>query len=328
MNHDRITLGQGSGGALSAELLREVVFPAFPDVQPTDGAVLDIPGDERLVLTTDSFVVKPLFFPGGDIGVLAVNGTVNDLAMMGARPAYLSCALIIEEGFALADLGRICASMREAADAAGIRIVTGDTKVVGRGEADGLFVNTAGVGFASPALRLHPSLAAPGDALILNGGLGEHGVTIMAARLGVSFDPELPSDTRPLWPQVSALLEAGIVPRVMRDITRGGLGSVACELAQGLPLDFHLEEAAVPVDPRVGKACDIWGFDYLHVASEGRFLAVVPAGEAERAVGLLGKGAAVIGRVEAGSGRVVLHTAAGGRRPVKPLPAEMLPRIC
>ncbi len=328
MNHDRITLGHGSGGALSAELLREVVFPAFPDVQPTDGATVEIPGGAHLVMTTDSFVVKPLFFQGGDIGVLAVNGTVNDLTMMGAKPAYLSCALIIEEGFALADLGRICASMREAAGAAEIKIVTGDTKVVGHGEADGIFINTAGVGFASPALRFHPSLAAPGDALIVNGGLGEHGVTVIAARLGVSFDPALPSDTRPLWPQVSALLAAGIVPRVMRDITRGGLGSVACELVQGLPLDFHLEEAAVPVDPRVSKACDIWGFDYLHVASEGRFLAVVPAGEAARAAGLLGSGAAIVGRVETGSGRVVLHTAAGGRRLVKPLPAELLPRIC
>jgi len=325
---DKVLLGHGSGGALMADLLKNVVFAAFPDVQPTDGALANVPAGMRLVFTTDSFVVKPLFFPGGDIGRLAVNGTVNDLAMMGAEPALISCGLIIEEGFALDDLRRICASMSRAAMEAGARIVTGDTKVVGHGEADSIFINTSGIGYAQPVYGFSPDRVKAGDVIIVNGGLGEHGIAVMAGRLGVSFAPELPSDSAPLWPQVKALLGAGIVPGVMRDITRGGLGSVAAELAAGLPLDYHLREACLPVDARVAKACDIWGFDPLYVASEGRFLLSVGPAQVEETLRLLGPAAASIGEVSAGTGRVFLHTTVGGVRPVRPLPGEMLPRIC
>lgn len=326
-------MGHGSGGALTTELLREVILPIFHDVQPTDGAVLEAPAGWRLAFTTDTFVVRPVFFPGGDIGSLAVNGTVNDLAMMGARPAYLSCGLVLEEGFPLDDLEAICRSMRAAAAALGLKIVTGDTKVVGRGEADGIFINTAGIGFVPSWIDLCPAEVRPGDAVIVSGGIGEHGTAVLAGRLGVSFDPVLVSDTAPLWPAVAALLDGGVMPVIMRDITRGGLASVSNELAAGLGVDYLLREASIPVDPRVKRACEIWGYDPLHVASEGRFMLVVHAEDADRAVAILrstaeGRGAAVIGEIARGGGKVFLHTAVGGRRLVKPLPGELLPRIC
>jgi hydrogenase expression/formation protein HypE len=333
-NHDLVMLGHGSGGLMSSRLLRNVIFKIFQEVQPTDGAVLAPPAPGLTpVFTTDSYVVKPLFFPGGNIGKIAVNGTANDLAMMGAKPQYLSVGLIIEEGLPLADLTAICTSMAETAREAGLRIVTGDTKVVGRGEADGLYINTAGIGYAKDDLRFTPDRIRAGDRILVSGGIGEHGTAVFAKRLGVSFDPELLSDSAAVWPSVAAVLDAGIVPRVMRDITRGGLATIVNELVAGTEWDAVLDEEQISVDPRVRRACDLWGFDPLHVAAEGRYVAVVGAEQAAAALRVLktvsvaGK-AALIGEIVAGKGRATVCTAIGGRRPVQPLPDELLPRIC
>lgn len=328
-----IMLGHGSGGLLTSKLLHDVFFQSFRDVQPNDGAVVQAPPQQLPVFTTDSYVVKPLFFPGGNIGKIAINGTVNDLAMMGAKPAYLSVGFILEEGFKVADLITICNSMAEAAQVAGVKIVTGDTKVVGRGEADGIYINTAGIGFVDPQYQFAPHNMKVGDRIIVNGPIGEHGTAVFAKRLGVSFKPELVSDSAPLAASVGALLAAGIVPRVMRDITRGGLATVICELVAGLQVAAILEEREVPIDPRVKRACDIWGFDPMHVASEGRFVLVVEPGQAERAVEILQReeasaGAKIIGEIAEGTGRASLQTELGGKRPVHPLPDELLPRIC
>lgn len=333
MKQDKIILGHGGGGILSADLLQNVVFPYFQDVQPTDGAVLDVPSGRKMVFTTDTFVVKPLFFPGGNIGSIAVNGTVNDLSMMAAQPAYISCGLILEEGLEVNKLKYILESLSQAALVAGVRIVTGDTKVVGRGEADGIYINTAGIGFVAPDISLQPSNVSPGDMIIINGGIAQHGTAVMAQRLGVSFNPPLESDSAPLWTSVASLLDAGIVPRIMRDVTRGGLASVLSELAAGQTVDYHLTETAIPIEPRVKRACDIWGFDPLYVACEGRFVAIVDGRDADRAVKALQKteisnGATIIGEVTEGAGRVIMRTAIGGKRPVQPLPSELLPRIC
>lgn len=333
MKHDRIALGHGGGGILSSELLQNIVFPFFQDVQATDGAVLEAPKGKKLVFTTDSFVVKPLFFPGGNIGSIAVNGTINDLAMMGAEPSYLSLGLILEEGLEIEKLQMILEGIRQAAEKVGLRVVTGDTKVVGRGEADGIFINTAGIGFVDPKHSMNPSLVKPGDALIINGGIAQHGTAVMAERLGISFNPPLMSDSHPLWPSVSALLKAGILPHVMRDVTRGGLASVITELAQGQPVDYLLHETTIPIDPRIKRACDIWGLDPLYVASEGRFIAIVDGTEAERAIKILHEAepmldACIIGEISEGGGQVVMKTSIGGKRPIQPLPSELLPRIC
>lgn len=328
-----IMLGHGSGGLLTSKLLQDVFFQAFRDVQPNDGAVLQAPPQRQPVFTTDSYVVKPLFFPGGNIGKIAVNGTVNDLAMMGAEPAYLSVGFILEEGFKVADLVVICTAMADAARTAGVKIVTGDTKVVGRGEADGIYINTAGIGFVEPQYQFAPRNIRVGDRIIVNGPIGEHGTAVFAKRLGVSFNPELVSDSAPLGDSVAALLGAGIVPRVMRDITRGGLATVICELVAGLERAAVLDEREIPIDPRVKRACDIWGFDPMHVASEGRFVLVVEPEQAEQAVRVLrsqeaSAGAKVIGEITEGAGRATLQTELGGKRPVHPLPDELLPRIC
>lgn len=333
MNKETIMLGHGSGGTLSSQLLNEVIFKIFRDVQPTDGAVLAPPPGQRIVFTTDSFVVKPLFFNGGNIGKIAVNGTVNDLAMMGAKPAHIGVGLIIEEGFKIADLSMICAAMKEAADEAGVTIVAGDTKVVGKGEADSIFINTSGIGYAAPDLSFSPANIVAGDAVIVSGGIGEHSTAVFGARMGVTFQPPLESDSSALWNNVDALLHSGIVPKVMRDVTRGGLATVLTELVSGCELDLVLEETKIPIDQRVKRACDIWGFDPLHMACEGRFTAIVPRNQAEQSVAILqqlsnSRNAAVIGEVTSGKGRVILNTSIGGKRPVSPLPGELLPRIC
>lgn len=330
---DTIMLGHGSGGALSSQLLDEVIFRVFRDVQPTDGAVLSAPPGKQVVFTTDSFVVKPLFFNGGNIGKIAVNGTINDLAMMGAQPAHLAVGLIIEEGFKISDLTDICTAMKEAADQAGVSIVAGDTKVVGKGEADSIFINTSGIGYVAPEIRLNPANIGIGDAVIVSGGLGEHSTAVFGARMGVTFQPPLESDSSALWENVNALLQGGIVPKVLRDITRGGLATVLTELVAGKKFDLSLTETKIPTDPRVKRACDIWGFDPLHMACEGRFTAIVPKEQAEHAVEILrqlsnSKDAAVIGEVVSGKGQVLIHTSIGGKRPISPLPGELLPRIC
>lgn len=267
-----------------------------------DGAVFDI-GNARMAFTTDSYVVRPLFFPGGNIATLAVNGTVNDLAMCGARPLYLSAGFILEEGLPMETLWRVVRSLRQAADAAGVQVVTGDTKVVDRGKGDGIFINTAGVGRVEHRFSIGPSSVRTGDALLLNGDIGRHGIAIMAVREGLSFETTIESDCAPLADLVQKLLEAGIEIHCLRDLTRGGLASALVEIAEASGLHFHIDEAAIPVREDVQGACELLGFDPLYVANEGRFVAFIASSDAERALALmrahtLGTEDRLFGRVE------------------------------
>ncbi len=334
---ERITLAHGSGGKATHTLVEAVFLDAFDNpllAELGDGAVLSVDG-LRLAFTTDSFVVSPLFFPGGDIGELAVNGTVNDLAMCGARPRYLSAGFILEEGFPVADLQRIAASMGRAASAAGVSLVTGDTKVVQRGKADGCYVNTAGVGVLAAEVTLHPSTVRPGDAVLVSGPIGEHGITIMLARGELDLETDLVSDTAPLHGLVAALLDA--VPggvRLLRDATRGGVATVLNELATAAQLAVVVDESAVPVRPEVTGACELLGIDPLYVACEGRLVAVVDGQRVDAALAALrdhplGTGAAVVGQVrDDPPGLVLLRTTFGGTRIVDMLVGDPLPRIC
>lgn len=334
---ERVILGHGSGGRLSANLLRDVVVPALGDASPggvlNDAAILDVAGG-RLAFTTDSYVVSPIEFPGGDIGELAVNGTVNDLAMMGAAPLAISLAYVIEEGLSFAELGRITASAGRAAQAAGVRIVTGDTKVVGRGAADRLFVNTAGIGIVPDGVAPSADRAQPGDAVILSGPIGLHGVAIMSVREGLEFEVEIASDTRPLNALVEALVAAVPDVRALRDPTRGGLASALNEIAAASSVGVVLEEPAIPIPGPVRAACEMLGFDPFHVANEGVCVAIVPAGTEDLALAAMrarpeGAEAAVIGRVVADHpGMVTIRTLVGSERIVDMLIGEQLPRIC
>jgi hydrogenase expression/formation protein HypE len=287
-----------------------------------------------LAFTTDSFVVKPLFFPGGDIGTLAVNGTINDLAMGGARPLCLSAGFILEEGLPLQSLRRIVASMRRAADAAGVAIVTGDTKVVDRGKGDGIFINTAGIGVIEHDQAIAPQCVRPGDAILISGDIGRHGMAIMAVREGMQFETTLESDCAPLAGTVLKLLESNIATHCLRDLTRGGLTSALVEIAETARVAMQIREAAIPVHPTVQAACELLGFDPLHVACEGRFIAFVPPHGAERALAILradslGVGASVIGNVaSADPGRVIMRNRLGTQRILDMLSGEQLPRIC
>ncbi len=333
----RITLSHGAGGKATHVLVEALFLDAFrnPLLEPLeDQAVLRI-GEQRLAFTTDSYVVSPLFFPGGDIGDLAVNGTVNDLAMSGARPLYLSCGFILEEGFPVADLERIAASMAAAARAAGVSIVTGDTKVVQKGKADGCYVNTAGVGVLERPVELGAQHCRPGDAVIVSGPIGDHGITIMLARGELDIESDVISDTAPLHGLVAALLDA--VPdgvRALRDATRGGVATIVNEMARASNVAVVVDESTVPVRPEVNGACEILGIDPLYVACEGRFVAVVDGAAAEDAVAALrsrpgGEGACVIGHVKDDPpGLVMLKTAFGGTRIVDMLVGDPLPRIC
>ena len=333
-SRDTIEMGHGGGGLMTRRLIEELFRPAFgvaPDELVHDGALVDAQGP--LAFTTDSFVVRPLFFPGGDIGTLAVNGTVNDLAMCGAAPVALSVGLILEEGLAIADLARVVASMRAAADAAGARLVTGDTKVVERGKGDGLYVNTAGIGRLIASAPVHPSRVRAGDAILLSGDVGRHGVAIMAAREGLGFEGEVESDCAPLIGPVRALIEAGVPIHCLRDLTRGGLATAVAEIAGTAGARLRLSEAAIPVSDVVRGACEILGLDPLYVANEGRFVAFVPGGAAAQALNVLQRfdpSASIIGRVEdkgEARGEAVLDTI-GGLRPLDLLSGEQLPRIC
>jgi hydrogenase expression/formation protein HypE len=336
IREERITLAHGAGGTASRTLIEGLFVEAFRnpalDGLP-DGATVAVP-DGRLAFTTDSFVVSPLFFPGGDIGDLAVNGTVNDLAMCGARPLYLSAGFILEEGFPVADLRRIAASMAAAADGAGVRVVTGDTKVVQRGRADGCYVNTAGIGVVDRPVALAASSVRPGDAVLVSGPLGDHGVTVMLARKELDIDADLASDTAALHGLVAALLDAAPGVRVLRDATRGGVATILNEIAEAARSAIVVEEAAVPVRPAVTGACELLGIDPLYVACEGRFVTVVDRGDVDAALRALrrhplGAEAAVIGWVtDEPSGLVLLKTAFGGTRIVDMLVGDPLPRIC
>ena len=340
-----ILLAHGSGGRLGQELVEKLFLHFFDNpalLQLDDSAVLDLPAAQsatyqrRLAISTDSYVVSPLFFPGGDIGKLAICGTVNDLSMSGAQPLWLSAGFIIEEGLPLADLERIVASMAETAAQAGVQIVAGDTKVVDRGSADKLFINTAGVGLVPPGVVIAGDRARPGDLVLINGTIGDHGMTIMTQREGLQFDSPLASDCAPLAGLVARLLAAlpaGTL-HCLRDPTRGGLATTLNELAARSRVGIEIEEDALPVREAVRGACELLGLDPLYVANEGKAVAIVAPEAAEAALAALqsdsyGREAAVIGRVtEAHPGRVVLHTTLGARRMVDMLVGEQLPRIC
>ena len=336
LKEERITLSHGSGGKATQTLIEAVFLEAFanPLLAPLeDGAILTALGG-RLAFTTDSYVVSPLFFPGGDIGDLAVNGTVNDLAVSGARPLWLSAGFILEEGFPVADLERIVGSMAAAAERAGVQIVTGDTKVVQRGKADGCYVNTAGVGVIERPGELGVATARPGDVVIVSGPVGEHGITIMLARGELDIESEVTSDTAPLNGLVERLLDAAPGVRGLRDATRGGVATICNEVARAAGVAVVLEEEAVPVRPDVRGACELLGIDPLYVACEGRLVAVVDGDQVEAAMAALrshplGEGAAVIGRVrDDPPGLVLLKTSFGGTRIVDLLVGDPLPRIC
>ncbi|MGH9073823.1 MAG: hydrogenase expression/formation protein HypE [Acidimicrobiales bacterium] len=332
-----VTLAHGAGGKASAALVDAVFLDAFataPAGPLTDAALLELPSGERLALTTDSFVVKPLRFPGGSIGHLAVHGTVNDLAVMGANPAWLSAAFVLEEGLPVAELKAVVADMAEAAHGAGVAIVTGDTKVVGKGAADGLYVTTAGVGMVPAGRRLAADLVRPGDQVLISGTIGDHGMAVMLARGDLALEADLASDTAPVTGLVEALLSAAPSTRWLRDPTRGGVGTVANELARDTNLAVVLNETALPVAPAVTGACDLLGIDPLYVANEGKLLAVVAPEEAEAGLAALrahplGARAAAIGEIRSDpEGIVVLRTGFGGTRIVDMLVGDPLPRIC
>lgn len=331
MSTNTIQMAHGSGGTIMHRLLDNVFIPAFSN--PTlreqhDGASLSIDG-ARLAFTTDSFVVKPLFFPGGDIGTLAVNGTINDLAMCGARPLYLSAGFILEEGLSIETLKRVVESMREAADAAGVAIVTGDTKVVDKGRCDGMYINTAGVGVIKHDLVIAPSSVKAGDAVILSGDIGRHGMAVMAVREGLGFESEIVSDCAPLSMPVQELLDAGIDIHCLRDLTRGGLATTLVEIARAACMRIHIEETSIPVCENVRAACEILGLDPLYVANEGRFIAIVPQDAVRRTLTILGSDARCIGGVaENERGILTLKGAIGATRILEMLSGEQLPRIC
>jgi len=332
----RIVLGHGSGGKLSAALMREVFLPAFGNPVLNllnDQAVVERPPG-RLAITTDSFVVKPLFFPGGDIGSLAIHGTVNDLAVGGARPLYISVAFILEEGFEIAALRRIADSMAAAARACGVLIVTGDTKVVDRGKGDGVFINTTGIGAAPEGLELSAGGARPGDKVVLSGYIGDHGIAILSSREGLEFESRVESDSAPLHTLVETMLAATGRIRVMRDPTRGGVSSALNEIAAQSQVGMEIEESAIPVRPAVRGACEMLGLDPLYVANEGKLIAIVAPEDAEKLVAAmrshpLGQEARIIGTVtSAHPGMVVERTAYGTTRVVDMLAGDQLPRIC
>jgi len=334
---DFVTLAHGAGGKASAALIDAVFLDAFGGLERpplTDAALIALPHGGTLAFTTDSFVVKPLRFPGGSIGHLAVYGTVNDLAVMGAHPHWLSAAFVIEEGFAISELRRVVADMSEAAAMSGVTIVTGDTKVVGRGAADGLYVTTAGIGVIPPGRRLGAELVERGDRVLISGTIADHGMAVMLARGDLALEAELKSDTAPVTELVEALFSAAPSTRWLRDPTRGGVGTVCNELAHDTGLAVVLDESALPIDPAVAGACDLLGIDPLYVANEGKLLAVVAAKEADAAVEALrrhplGANAVLIGDIRAEpQGIVVLRTSFGGTRIVDMLVGDPLPRIC
>jgi len=333
----RVILGHGSGGQLSNALMRDVIGPSIAAASPggplNDAAVVQV-GGARLAFTTDSFVVSPIRFPGGDIGELAVNGTINDLAMMGAQPLAISLAFVIEEGLPLEELAIVSASAARAAAAAGAQIVTGDTKVVGRGAADRLFVNTAGIGVVPDGVGPAADRARPGDAVVLSGPIGLHGVAIMSVREGLEFEVEIASDTQPLNAVVAAALAVEPDVRVLRDPTRGGLSSALNEIAGASGVGMVLEDHAIPIPEPVRAACEMLGLDPFHVANEGKCVAIVPAESADAVVDAMrsvpeGEGAVRIGTVVADHpGMVTIRTIVGSERIVDMLVGEQLPRIC
>ncbi len=331
-----VTMAHGGGGRLTHDLIERLFAASFapsPGRPRGDSAILHVPG-ERLAFTTDSYVVRPLFFPGGDIARLAVFGTCNDLAVCGAQPMHLAVAMVLEEGLPMDTLWRLCVSLAEAAALAGVTVVTGDTKVVERGRGDGVYVTTSGIGRVLPGLHPDAARVQPGDAVLVSGDVGRHGIAVLAARAEIDLEADLLSDAAPLWPAVAALHAAGIAVHWMRDATRGGLATVLVELAEASAHTVSIDETAVPVAGPVQAACALFGYDPLYVANEGCMAVVVPAAQAEAAVAVLrgvpGHGlAARIGTVAArGVASVVARGPAGGQRVLRMLSGEQLPRIC
>lgn len=341
--YDTVQLAHGGGGRLMRNLIEGLFLPQFASSAqaagktlppPHDSAVLDFGGGQRLAFTTDSFVVHPWRFPGGDIGKLAVCGTVNDLAMAGAAPRYLSCGLILEEGFAFESLRQVIVSMQRAADEAGVRIVTGDTKVVDRGKGDGIFINTAGIGVIPPGIDVSPSRVRVGDKILVSGDLGRHGIAIMSVREGLEFEGSPESDCASLAGLVGELTALGADLHCLRDLTRGGLAAAVIEIAEDARVGVELNEVAIPVLPAVRGACELLGLDPLYVANEGRLVAFVPSTTADHALQILQQHPAtaqpaIIGAVtDEHPGRVELRSAFGSGRLLDLLSGEQMPRIC
>ena len=335
--YEQVILAHGGGGKLTQQLIDKIFFPAFKNkylAQEHDGAVIPVRGD-RLAMTTDSFVVNPLFFPGGNIGDLAVNGTVNDLACCGAIPKYLTAGFILEEGFPMADLQRIVNTMSSAARKAGVEIITGDTKVVEKGHGDGLFISTSGLGEKIPGTCVSGKSAKPGDIVLVTGTMGDHGITILSQREGLGFEAQVQSDTAPLNHITEALLTAlGEKVHVLRDPTRGGLATTLNEIAAQSKVSIEIDEQAVPIHPAVASACEFLGLDPLYIANEGKLIVIVEEDVAQEALSIIrsckyGENAAVIGRVSSEQpGFVSMKTAIGGKRLVDWLNSDPLPRIC
>jgi len=334
---DVVTLAHGAGGKSSAALMDAVFLEAFRNdelEQLGDAAGLRTPSGERLAFSTDSFVVSPRRFPGGSIGHVAVHGTINDLAVSGARPQWLSAAFVIEEGFPISELREIVADMSEAAAKAGVQIVTGDTKVVGKGAADGVYISTAGLGVIPEGRQLSRDRVRPGDKVVVSGTIGDHGMAVMLARGDLAIDADIASDTAPVHELVELLLAAAPSTRWMRDATRGGVGTVCNELVKDAPFAVVLDEASLPIEPQVLGACDMLGIDPLYVANEGKFVAVVAPDEADAAVAAIrkhpqGDRATVVGEImPQPNGIVALRTSFGGSRIVDMLVGDPLPRIC
>ena len=335
-NYPTVVMGHGAGGKMMNDLIRHLFAAEFKNEllgQMADATVIQ-PGAGRLAFSTDSFVVSPLFFPGGDIGELAVNGTVNDLAMSGAVPRYLSAGFILEEGLPMETLGRLCVSMARACKAAGVQIATGDTKVVDKGHGDGLYINTSGIGLIPEGVRIGPAQARPGDVVIVSGTMGDHGIAILSVREGLRFQTEIKSDTAPLHGLVAAMLERTTEIHCLRDATRGGLAAVLNELAEASQVGIEFEEARVPIRPEVMAACEMLGLDPLFIANEGKLVAFVPEAQAAAMLDAMrahpyGKQATIIGRVvKDHPGMVLARTSIGGTRVVDLPAGELLPRIC
>ena len=334
--YPHVLMAHGGGGTLMHELLENIFGRAFSNpILDTrhDSAQFAVPPG-RLAMTTDSYVVRPIFFPGGDIGSMSIHGTVNDLAMSGARPLYLSCGFIIEEGLPMETLWRVVCSMRDAAENCGVQIITGDTKVVDKGKGDGLFINTTGIGVIEHSLNIAPQSVRPGDAVIVSGDLGRHGMAIMAVREGLEFESAIESDSAPVVAPVLELLGAGVEIHCLRDLTRGGLAGALNEIAGAAGVKIAIQQMAVPIRADVSAACEMLGLDVLHVANEGRFVAFIAAKDSERAINILrrhevGSNASIIGSVVAKSTPLVtLRSAIGATRILDMPGGEQLPRIC
>lgn len=332
---DRIRLGHGGGGRLTNNLIEQVFKPLFSNEyldKLHDGAIIDLPS-KKIAFSTDSYVINPIFFPGGDIGKLAITGTINDLAMCGARPMFISLGLILEEGFEIEKLKKILSSIKSTADRVGVKVVTGDTKVVNKGKGDGIYINTSGIGVIEHNMEIIPQNVKPGDAIVISGDIGRHGTTIMSLREGIDFEVSLESDCQELWTPVENLIKEDVEIHCLRDLTRGGLVSALNEIAKASNLGIFIEEEKIPVIDEVKAVCEVLGLDPLYVANEGRFIAIVPKKYAEKTTKIIsnttGIEASIIGEItEENRGKVIMKSLIGSNRLLDMISGEQLPRIC